>query len=1162
MADQEKNSTKSLLRRSKALLLGSVAMTLGVTLVIGHVTPAIAQTTASGSGGSSAITFNIRAQDLGSALNAFADRAGLRLLFPSGLASGRQSAGLSGTYSREQGLAQLLAGTGLSYRFTSRDTVTINSPSAGGAGIDGAIQLDTIDVSGGRGGASSSDAPFRTPGSSAYISRETLDRVPPISAGDVFITTPGVISAGNRVGTSVNPNIRGLQGMGRINTTVDGARQTSSSYRGYIGNRDETFIDPDMISGIDITKGPSEGVGSGGIGGSVNFRTLEAGDIVKEGKTHGVRIKGSLGSNTVTPSALSDIGIGPKVDQLAEKRPSPFNGDAYSGNFAVAVLKEQYEFVAAYSKRVQGNYFVGTKVPAGVVFPRTNDFAWNTVNANAAVLAGAEAFNTSENTDSFLAKGKVKWGDGQSLELGYLYFGSRYGEIDELSFTPAQAILPYGQFPLSNTRVDTYTAKYKHKPSDNPYVNFRANLWMSDVASERKYGALAGPYGIRTTGGDIGNASIFGTPFGELTVDTGLEVTRENAEAQQFATSVTGSEGWMSFGPSGVRLMSGAFSKASLKATDWLTLSAGARYDYFNSEGEGYLTKFPERSGGRLSPNAGVVLTPFDGLQFYAQYKEGYRPPSLRETHWHYEGLLVNNPDLRPEISKNKEVGVNVLRNDVLQPGDKLRVKFSYFDNHYDDYIIRLLRSNNVGNVYHWNNLDSANYRGFEISGGYDVGAFFVEGAFTKYTHVEYCPTASTCSIPATGGFTAPGAGGVPGLANDYMSNYIPPEYSGSVTAGIRLFDQKLTLGARTHFSSTRIGSTWPTAGMGGQVGSGLPWPAYRIYDVFGSYKFNDDNILSFSVENITDEYYFGALSSAGIPSPGRTAKLSYSTTLSDTKPVFSNIKLGNASHGAPGGDWTGLYVGGHLGYGFARIKGTTTTADGSAGGIAATESANLNLRDLTAGFQGGLNYQFANRFVLGVEAESSWTKLKGYQESLAMERASLAAGHFLQANTTYDLDWFATLRGRIGYAFDRTLFYGAAGLALLRESETRTQYESDTSFRQTTWMYKEGATATRRGWTAAGGLEYALTNNWSLKGEYSFAHFGTEDFLFPSAKAGVVPQTSVRTCVLYFPPPRQNLCRVSNTTIIPGSSQTTNGRKAMNELDLHAFKIGLNYRF
>ncbi|MCR6736751.1 MAG: TonB-dependent receptor [Afipia sp.] len=212
------------------------------------------------------------------------------------------------------------------------------------------------------------------------------------------------------------------------------------------------------------------------------------------------------------------------------------------------------------------------------------------------------------------------------------------------------------------------------------------------------------------------------------------------------------------------------------------------------------------------------------------------------------------------------------MRNNFFQTGDKLRVKLSYFDNHSDDYIVRL-RLNPNDNTYQWYNIDSANYRGFEISGGYDAGSFFLEGAFTKYTKIEYCETTGHCAPPLSLGLgSASGA-----LKNDYAANYIPPESAGSVTAGVRLFDQKLTLGGRVQFSSARTGSVWPPS-----VTDTFTWPSYRVYDLFGSYKVDADSTLSFSVENITDQYYFGALTSISVPSPGRTARISYTTTLGD----------------------------------------------------------------------------------------------------------------------------------------------------------------------------------------------------------------------------------------------------------------------------------------
>jgi hemoglobin/transferrin/lactoferrin receptor protein len=1131
----------------KALFLATTAVA-GVVPMTGT---AVAQSSAASnqSPASGQHSFQIPPQPLGSAMAAFSRATGLSVLADGTVSRGVASPGVTGSYSAETALQQLLAGTGLTYSI-SGSTARVVDPNAGGnsdaAAVPGAIALDTIDVSGGIGtGGMTPDTPYQTPGSKSHVSREQLDRVPPTSPGDVFLNTPGVINAGNRVGTSINPNIRGLQGMGRVNVTIDGARQSTSSYRGYIGNRDETYIDPDMVGGIDISKGPSDGVGVGGIGGSIGFRTLDAGDILRPGEAKGSRVKASTGTNT---SSVPDEGT-----SVSAERPS-FLGETFSGSFATAVRHDNYEGVIAYSKRKQGNYFAGTKLPDGLVVTSTQSNL-------AQVQPGGEVFNTSEDTDSFLAKGKLK-GEEQSLELSYLYYGSAAGQINDLWLTTG--ISPNTQYEPTNTRVDTYTAKYRYTPTDNPFVNVRANLWMSDLFSDRFLGTFVTPYGTREVGGDIGNTSVFSTALGELTLDAGAEFVREHATAEQFASLVTGSNGWETYGPSGVRLMTSVFSNASLKATDWLTLSGGLRFDRYNSEGEGYLAEFPESSGSRASPNASLVITPMEGVQLYGQYVEGYRPPSLRESHWHYQGLLVNNPDLRPELSENKEVGLNILRNDVALANDTLRFKASYFDNTYDDYIIRYLKPRvpgQAGNVYHWANIDSAAYRGFELSGGYDARWFFVEGAFTKYTKIEYCPTATTCSAPKYGtvlsGSTSP-------TASDYASNYVPPEYSGSITVGIRAFDEKLTLGARTHFAGVRFGSEWTTANAS-RVGIDVTWPKYQIFDVFGSYKLTEDAEINFSVENITDEYYFGALASVGLPSPGRTVRLGLTRHLDgEAIPSVPDLTLGRAAEGTPGSNWTGLYLGGQLGYAFASLDGVTTDGDGTPGGIPATESANIDLDDLQMGFQVGVNYQLANRMVLGLEGDFSWLRHTGTQEALVTEDSALAQAGWLQADTEYTLNWLATLRGRVGYAHDRYLIYGTGGIAFLKEDEVRTQFQSDRSTealpygRSTVGPFKESASETRLGWTAGAGFEYALNNNWSLKGEYTFAGFAAQDFLFPDARAGVsagydLRCTPIIQCIREGKP---------LTTHVPGSFETTNGRKASNELELHTAKIGLNYRF
>lgn len=138
-------------RSIEAVLLGSAAIYLAGGLVTGLSAPAFAQTAAAQRAVSQPISFNIASQDLGGALTQFADRAGLRLLFRSSLVAGKKSPGVSGTLPPEAALSRLLAGTGLSHRFMSGNSVTITDPAAAftsSSAPEGSMLLDTIDVDG------------------------------------------------------------------------------------------------------------------------------------------------------------------------------------------------------------------------------------------------------------------------------------------------------------------------------------------------------------------------------------------------------------------------------------------------------------------------------------------------------------------------------------------------------------------------------------------------------------------------------------------------------------------------------------------------------------------------------------------------------------------------------------------------------------------------------------------------------------------------------------------------------------------------------------------------------------------------------------------------------------------------------------------------------
>lgn len=119
-----------------------------------------------------------------------------------------------------------------------------------------------------------------------------------------------------------------------------------------------------------------------------------------------------------------------------------------------------------------------------------------------------------------------------------------------------------------------------------------------------------------------------------------------------------------------------------------------------------------------------------------------------------------------------------------------------------------------------------------------------------------------------------------------------------------------------------------------------------------------------------------------------------------------------------PAFTWTGFYVGVNAGYGFKSATSRftdatygTVTGGGNGGGI-------------VGGAQAGYNYQFTpgSGFVVGLETD--------FQGAGFARGSTAAIGTTPYYNVSPSLDYFGTVRGRVGYAFDRWLLYGTGGLA------------------------------------------------------------------------------------------------------------------------------------
>lgn len=175
--------------------------------------------------------------------------------------------------------------------------------------------------------------------------------------------------------------------------------------------------------------------------------------------------------------------------------------------------------------------------------------------------------------------------------------------------------------------------------------------------------------------------------------------------------------------------------------------------------------------------------------------------------------------------------------------------------------------------------------------------------------------------------------------------------------------------------------------------------------------------------------------------------------------------------------NWSGFYIGGHVGGGFAD----SSWSDPFTGG-----SDKFHKGGFLGGAQVGYNTQF-DWLVLGVEGDFSWTDLKGHGTD--------SIGDTLTTNT----HWTSTVTGRIGAAFDRLLVYGKGGLAIAQDHDSLKDLALSTS----------SANLTRTGWTAGAGLEYALNLNWAVRLEYDYLGFGSKQLNFETPSLGPVTPTA-----------------------------------------------------
>ncbi len=194
--------------------------------------------------------------------------------------------------------------------------------------------------------------------------------------------------------------------------------------------------------------------------------------------------------------------------------------------------------------------------------------------------------------------------------------------------------------------------------------------------------------------------------------------------------------------------------------------------------------------------------------------------------------------------------------------------------------------------------------------------------------------------------------------------------------------------------------------------------------------------------------FFLSAAALAALAGPAFAADIPYRQAppvYTPTVPLFS---------------WTGLYLGGQIGYAW----GTDTLTVYPFGG-----GTNFMPNGVVGGAHVGYNLQM-NQFVAGLEGDVEGTGInRSYSPGVIIYGTKIPVE--------------GSIRARLGVAFDRVLLYATGGVEFADIQNNFSGFPGYTQFSQG-----------RAGWTIGGGLEYAVTNNWSVRAEYRFADFGHLD--------------------------------------------------------------------
>lgn len=705
------------------------------------------------------------------------------------------------------------------------------------------------------------DAPFLKPGAK---SMRADFRSNPQSIDSIVRSVSGAYTQIDQAQGTLSVNLRSMSGLGRVDTKIDGVKQTAytsasdgGGFHGSIGTSSYgAMIDKNFLTSAEFERGTFSS-GGAGLMGSANFRTISIDDIIENNRPTGAIIKHSFGTNGIGPSTM--IGVAARAN-LDENSDGKFNENSTNSDKTIGFL---YGF--SHSKITQ-NYRTGD----GSRIDDPHDFI-KPDGKKKRLQAPINPQNLKQRPQSHIAKIELNLGAFDSVAQYRTYKNTLAGR---------------------KMQNNTYQIEANFNPT-NPLINTKFSGAISQNLQkylDKEKWAYMPMDGIKTTNDstqiDISNTAEFGR------VDSGFDEISNNYGAN-FGAKITFGANYFrnsyktngnfyenlkkfylpyaanSFHPQGKQEAKSLYLNTEF---DFGRANLETNFDYTFAKLSGFHNIFSQIDSNEnmlytqenitrhynypnLSATFSLKIDPLFSPFF--TYSRTHRMPNPQEFFFTHSTSASGeiNRDLRAESADTFGIGFNAYKHGNFFEDDIFGLKFTFFRSKVSDYIYNRFWKD--GYYLRWMNDDEkANFRGFEIESKYDAGFAYANLSYS-YQKSQH-KFADTQAVEFGGAY----------FGQTQFAKL--PKHSAVLDIGARFFDEKLNLGVIAKYTShakriTPVNSlkddaNVPNALMEQKTDNKIP-QIPTIIDLYANYQTPLRGLsVRAQVQNLLDKNYMDAL--------------------------------------------------------------------------------------------------------------------------------------------------------------------------------------------------------------------------------------------------------------------------------------------------------------